>query len=527
MGQQKPAVVAARSDAAWKIKDLWKPIYEEAYELAMAGVNPYVPEKKNPRPMNRMFDSTAPAAAMKLVNRIVQELTPPHEDWIVYSAGPVLEMQLDEKVLEQLKQKLQGIGKIMNMVCNQGEMVASRHAAFMDLVVTGIGVILDLEDPYDDVNPVISQCVSQSEVAIEEDARGRVVGVYRKRRIKVRDIDTLWNDATLTEDLLKMKRGKNSTEAEIEVLEATYQGDLSKRRGKNAPAWHYEVFYSRQGSDPERIVERGYDDNPWTIFRWMTLPGCPYGPGPVLLALADIRTANKIVEMILRNAALALAGMYLVRDDGVLNPDNIMIAPGALITVGSTGGGTNGSSMVPLGVSRDFDIGQLVLDQFQMRIKKWLFDNGLPDVGAGSLSPTEIVNRMRELTQDIGGGIGRISADLVNYVRRKQGILSRRGVIPYSLNIDQFNLKVNINSPLARAQGLQKVEAVIQWLQMLAAAGGQQTMQVVAKLPEIAAWLAEQLGVPVELLYDKNQREENEKKIAQVMAAGAVDQQAT
>ena len=43
--------------------------------------------------------------------------------------------------------------------------------------------------------------------------------------------------------------------------------------------------------------------------------------------------------MILRNASIAIAGVYTARDDGVLNPNNIRISPGSIISVASNGGG--------------------------------------------------------------------------------------------------------------------------------------------------------------------------------------------
>jgi hypothetical protein len=405
------------------------------------------------------------------------------------------------------------------MVVNQGDPVAARHTAYIDLVVAGMGCLLNLEDRYDKINPLNSQAVSQSEVAIEKDARGRNVGIYRKRKIRVKSIKTLWDDAEIPEAVKAMM--KIDSDPEIEVLEATYEQPVKRDEKSNAPPWQYEVLYTASGQDPVRMVDRGYNENPWTIFQWMTLPGCNYGPGPVLLALPDIRTSNKIVEMLLQNAALALVGMYLVRDDGVINPDTIQFTNGGMIPVASTGGSA-GASMVPLETGRNFDIGQLMVDEYQTRIKKWLYDHGLPAESATPKSATEIIERVRELTQDLGAGIGRLTGDHVDYVRRVIGILVRSGVIPFDVNIDQFTLKVQINSPLARAQQLQKVQTVIQWLQMVMSIGGEQALIIVAKVPEIMVWIADQMGVPSDLINSEEGREGAEESLANVTAAGAM-----
>ncbi len=55
----------------------------------------------------------------------------------------------------------------------------------------------------------------------------------------------------------------------------------------------------------------------------MKVAGEIYGRGPVITALPDIKTLNKVKELVLKNASLAIAGVYTAADDGVLNPNTI------------------------------------------------------------------------------------------------------------------------------------------------------------------------------------------------------------
>lgn len=515
--------IVRRSNAAWKIKDQWTTLHKEAWDLVMPGISPYAGDKNAPRPMGLQFDSTAPNSVMKLANRILMEHSPPHEAWIDLKTGSILDMKYKDQpqTLKDLNAQLAEVSAMMNVIVNQGDMVASRHAAYLDTIVTGTGMTLDLEDPHDDLNPIISQAVSSSEVALEKDARGRTVGVYRRREnVRIRDIQGLWPDAVLPKELSDRLKGKD--DPTITLLECSYERDKSTAPRGRADEWHYEIFWSRDAADPERLVSRVYPESPWTIFEWMVPPGCVYSISPVLLALPDIRTANKIVEMILKNAALALAGMYLVRDDGVLNPDNVVIKSGGLVPVASTGGSV-GASMVPLETGRNFDLAQLVLEKYQGAIKQWLFDNGLGPVTGKSFSATEIIQRVRDLTQDIGGGIGRLSASHVQYVRRKLGIAVRRGVIPFDIRLDQFTVKLQINSPLARAQGLKEVETYINWMQMVLSIGGPQLLMQVAKVEDIAARIGALMGVPPSLILSAEERAQVQDSMARVVAAGGGD----
>ena len=48
-------------------------------------------------------------------------------------------------------------------------------------------------------------------------------------------------------------------------------------------------------------------------------------------ALPDIRTANKVVELVLKNASIAVTGIWQADDDGVLNPGTVRLVPGTII----------------------------------------------------------------------------------------------------------------------------------------------------------------------------------------------------
>lgn len=514
-----------RSKEAWRLKEYWEPIMRECYELALAGVNPYQSENnKRPRTGPRQYDSTAPVAVIKLANRIIDEMTPPYDSWADLVPGPILERDYSQAELEQIKEKLQEISETANMVLNQREQVSARFMGVLDMLIANMGCLLDLEDTTDFINPVNTQAISQAEVAILDDARGRLSDICRKRKIKLRHIQQIWPEAKIPPSLSSAMKQKNGKDQEIEVVEITYAVPGANKPGSNKPAWAYEVIYQK-GGDGELMVQRGYNENPWTILRWMTLPGCPYGPSPVMLALPDIRVANQIIEMILQNAALAIAGMYTVRDDGVVNPDNIQITTGGMIPVSSNGGGA-GPSIAPLETGRGFDIGQIVLDEYQTRIKKWLYDNGLPPASGAVRSPTEIIERVREISQDLGAGIVRVAGDIEDHVRRVINILIRNGAVKYNIQIDQFTFKVQVNAPLVRAQRLKKVQTVLEWLQMVQGTGGGQAMAIAPKLTDIHVWLADQLGVPAELINDEQERAAAEQSLATIQAAPALEQQA-
>lgn len=514
------AEIAARSADAWRIKDLWVSTLTEAYELVMPWWNPYSQDKKAPKTSVRQFDSTASHSAIRAANRLLMELTPPDQKWFAIQAGPLVKLQASEAQVEELNKKLELVVSLLAMVFWSGTFQTAMWKVWLDVIIAGMGCMLTLEDKNNPVEPAIFQNVSQAEVAIADGPHGVSEETYRKREIKVRMIKRLWQDAKMPQELLDMMKDPKQKEKEVSVLEATYPMD---RNGKRV--WFYDVLFCGKNSDPIRLVEREYTSNPWQIFRWCSLPGCPYGPGPVLQALADIRTVNKVMQMVLQNAALSLAGMYLVRDDGVVNPDTIMITSGGMIPVASTGGSAMGASIAPLQTGRDFAVKDIILNDMRDRIRKHLFDYNLPDPSQGVRSPTEISARLRQFTQDTGGNIGRLIADIVQLVRRVADIYTNLGITP-PLKIDQFNLKVQVNSPLARAQKMQDVDTTVNWMQLQMGLGGPAAMMLSTKVEDAFARIGEDLGVSQDLIRTKDERKALQDNVVQFIAAAQMQQSA-
>lgn len=502
-----------RSDEAWKRRDLWRSLLQEAYELANPYRNPYLTSTQNRKntspPMNNLFESTMLVSNFNATNKLLLDVAPPEQNWPSIKVGPVLENRLkgtEKALLEDLMQQLGGINDILGVVFRSESFINALWEVLHDVRTAGMGVLMHLDQPENDNEPVLFQCVSQDEVAVEDGPDGREIGVYRKKIIRMSHIKTLWPDAKIPKEMLEMKKDKEK-DPEVELLECTY---------RDGQTWRYRVMWKKEKNDPQDVVKREYATPPFTVFHWSKIPGCEYGPGPVLLMLPDGRTINKVMEYVLKNAALALAGMYMVRDDGVVNPDNIQIMAGGMIPVASTGGAM-GASIQPLATSREFSIGQIVLEDLRGMIKKGLGDNALPDPASGVRSPTEIIERVREFTQLNGGASGRMVSAMSRVVRAVVDILGRRGFIP-AVKIDNFALKVQINSPLARAQQFAEVETVVRWIEMCKGIGGPDMTMLVAELEQILVWIADAIGVPSSLVRPEKARAALKEQQAQQAA---------
>lgn len=206
--------------------------------------------------------------------------------------------------------------------------------------------------------------------------------------------------------------------------------------------------------------------------------------------LPDIKTANKVVELILKNASISVTGIWQAEDDGVLNPANIELVPGAIIpkAVGSKG-------LTPLEMPARFDVSQLVLQDLRNRIRHALLVDRLPQMSnAGKITATEITTRSDEMTMLLGATFGRLQVELLNpLIQRAYGILRQRGAIP-DLPLDGRIVAIDHRSPLARAQSSRNVQNALGWVQAANSLGSEITEQI--DRPALMAYLTEMLGVP-------------------------------
>tara|TARA_A100001201_G_scaffold108571_1_gene92879 strand:+ start:16 stop:879 length:864 start_codon:yes stop_codon:yes gene_type:complete len=245
----------------------------------------------------------------------------------------------------------------------------------------------------------------------------------------------------------------------------------------------------------------------------MKIPGEVFGRGPLVSALPDIKTLNKTLELLLKNASIACAGVYTAADDGVVNPSNIRIQPGSIIPV-ARNGGPQGASLAPLPRSGDFNVSQIVINDLRMNIKKTLLDDTLPPDNMSARSATEIVERMKELAQNMGAAFGRlITETMVPIIRRTLFIMDQKGMIQLPLKVNGLEVKVTPVSPLAKAQNLEEVNEVMQFFQIANALGPGGVAEV--KPDAIATFIGDKLGVPSEL---RTSPQEKQQIIQQSMA---------
>jgi len=497
--------IISRQQKAQARKDEWRSIYEDCYEFALPQRNLYngyyEGKVAGQAKMNRVFDSTAKDSTQRFANRLQAGLFPPYKMWCRLEPGSTIvgDQRLEaQRILDRYNIILFEVIRQTNFDLAMGEFL-------LDLAV-GTAVMMITQG--DEVTPVRFTAIPQYLVAFEEGAYGKVENVYRRLRLRAEAIQVEFPNATISVELESII--DRNPEKEIDLFDAViydYEQGI----------YHYHVIWPEK---QQEIVYRTLRSSPFVISRYMKTAGEIYGRGPLVTAIDDIKTLNKVKETILKNASLAVAGVYMAADDGVLNPQNIKIQPGAVISV-ARNGGPNGASLAPLPRAGDIQTGQIQIEDLRIGIKKMLMDDTLPPDNMSARSATEIAERTRELATNLGSAFGRlITETLVPIVSRTLFVLDQAGFIEMPLKINGRQIKVTPVSPLAQAPKLQEVNNIVQYMQIANSMGpqGQATISV----PKVLEFIAERLGIDQNVL---NTEEEQQMIMEQMMAAQMAETQ--
>jgi len=509
--------ILKRQQQAQIKKDEFQQIYQDAYEFALPqrqlyGV--YEGGATGMKKMHRVFDSTAISSTQRFANRLQSVVFPPQRKWCHLEPGPSIPIavrQQAQAVLDVYAENMFDVLKQSNFDIAIGEFL-------LDLAV---GTSCMMVESGDDVSPINFVPVPLFLVAFEEGANGQVDNVYRRMKIKAEAIERQWPDADISKELERLIQNKPADD--VEFIEATI---YDHKRGD----YCYHLIW-KEGK--QEVVYRRRESSPWVVSRYMKVAGEIYGRGPLITALPDIKTLNKTKELLLRNASLAVSGAYTAADDGVLNPNTVRIAPGAIIPV-ARNGGPQGPALLPLPRSGDFNVSQLVINDLVSSIKRTLLDESLPPENMSARSATEIVERMKELSQNLGSAFGRlINETMIPLVQKILLVMDERGLIDMPLKVNGLEVRVQPVAPLALAQNMEDVNSIIQYQQLMLSGQFGSDGQLALKNDEVVDYIGEKMGVPAAVrntreeravLMEEAARMQQEQMMAQAMAMQAQQQ---
>ena len=471
-------------------KQLWIPTFEECYEYALPQRESFFSEHPGANRHDKIFDETAVVGVQEFASRLQAGIVPNFARWADLVGGQ--EVPEEEKL--DVNKALDDVTEYVFEVLQNSNFNQEVHESFLDLAV-GTGCLLVEEG--DAVNPVNFTAIPLPHICLDTGPKDDIDTIYRKRLVKCRDLLIAYPDANLTEQMkIDMERNPDRQKTVIETVYRDYSALPDEK-------YHYCVIVKE---DKEKIVHREMDgngSNPYICFRWGKCAGEVYGRGPLMNAMAAIKTTNLTVEMILENAQMAISGIYQLEDDGIVNTDTIQLLPGTVIpkAPGSSG-------LQPIKNAGDFRVSDIILSDMRNNIKRALYNDMLGDPNRTPASATEIAERMADLSRRIGSAFGRLQAEMVTPIlRRVIYILKKQGKIEVP-QINGREVKVVSISPLAQAQMQTDIASVDRFLELVMARFGPQMLPMLVKGNEVAKFLAKKFSVPEDLLMTDADRQQ-------------------
>ncbi|MBQ7413330.1 MAG: head-tail connector protein [Alphaproteobacteria bacterium] len=469
-----------RFQRARSVRSGWEAVWRDCYEYALPqrgssfhpGESPIVP----------LFDGTAPDSVDQLAALILSEMTPPWLRWFQLTAGT----DLSEAERNRIAVDLEKISDILQTHFDRSNFAMEIHQCYFDLITAGTACLLFEEAPVGLATAFRFTAIPLSEIYVLEGPSGRLDTTFRLCRMDLETFRNRFPTVALPEKVYQENR-----EIYFNVIEAI----IPNPRG----GYDYTAFLqpdsqydSLNGMNP--VLKEGYyRSSPFITFRWLKAPGEVYGRSPVMKTLPDIKTANKVVELILKNASISVTGIWLAEDDGVLNPGNISLVPGAIIpkAVGSKG-------LTPLEAPGKFDVSQLMIDDLRKRIRHALLVDRFGEVDTPKMTATEVLQRSDEMMRILGATYGRLQTELLTpLIERAVYILRKRGEIP-EIYLDGRLLKVAYKSTRAGQQAQIDANNALLWLSSVSKLGDSALQSV--DIAAFVKWLGQQLNVPADIL---------------------------
>lgn len=374
-----------------------------------------------------------------------------------------------------------------------GEMVRSNllmeaYSALREAAVS-TGVLMGHEG--DDQNVVRWEAIPLWQCIVDEGPHGRLENFYREYSRRLSILKRYWPNGKWSKEA--EKAAKEDPDKPIKVMDGTeiIPGMLGER-----PQFHYQVVEVETG---HVVFEEKSWTSRWVGFRTSKLAGAVLGRGAVLRNLPDIMTLNKLTELNLKNGAIAVTGIWQADDDGVLNPANIKLVPGAVIpkAVGSNG-------LQPLQTAANFNVSEKMLLDYRTTVRRAIVGPGRPGVEHGIRSATEHIMYDKDLAILTMPENARLFAEMiVGIYKRTAGICEKKQKIG-KLGFDTGDVSIEQVSPFTKMQKRSEGAERMQGLEMASAFGPVavssvlKTVDAVRDILEEFGWSADQLRTPEE-----------------------------
>lgn len=362
--------------------------------------------------MGHIFDSTGIMSNELLAGALHGLLTNPDSLWFELTAGDE-EIDRDDSVRKWLEKAT----KDMHRVLNNSNFQTEVHELYVDLTGFGTSAMLEEEDERDVVR---FSTKFIGEYLVDENNRGYIDEIYREWSWPATKLVQEFGMSKLPERIQKaFSDGKD--EMTFKCIHAVYPRS-------NVDPTHKSAFkYVSQYVLPDdklELSEEGFREFPYMVPRWSKAAGEKYGRSPAMNALPEVKTLNKMSEVMLMGAQKVVDPPLQLPDDGFIMP--IITTPGGLNYYRS---GSN-DTIKPVFNDTRLDFGHQEMNDRRTRIREAFYVDQLQLAVADRMTATEVNQRTEEKMRLLGPMLGRQQSEFLRpLIDRTFEIMVRRGMI--------------------------------------------------------------------------------------------------
>jgi hypothetical protein len=467
-----------------RAESLQQPVWTEWDELArfirpsMGGiVSPFTEGDKRTR---HIFDSTALQAKDDLAHYLAAGLTPAASPWLDLSFR---DSRTDKD--DTAKEWLQECAQILNAEFLRSNFYAVMGEVYGDVATFGSAVLQCTErrrnKQFDGLH---FEAVWLREVLALPDQYNELTTTFRCYSRSAQQWFELFGD-DISPDMKKIRAEKPETLCE--VVHAVYPRDeqdvdwegVSRGRvdGKRMP------FASTWVEKKTKFVirEGGYMELPRYVVRWATASNAVWGYGPGHLALPDIRTLNRAVELELSAWERTINRPFKTTVNNIVG-ETLDMGAGGVTTVRDV------NAILPLMEGIDFSLTAVKTDELRASILKTFFADLIREPeGTTEKTAYEVARRLERAQRILGESISHLRGMLKWVVERSFQVLYREGRLPpVPETIAGSQIDVKYTSPLQLSQEAQGVEQLTMFLGDIAQMA---TLQAeVGMQPDVMDW---------------------------------------
>ena len=452
-----------------------------------------------------IFDSYPSNALHNLASALHAMLTNPATPWFFLKINGDTD---NEGVSKPIKQWLETTQSRMMTIFNQSNFNTEVYELYLYLIVFGTGVMFIHRT---EKNVLHFKTIHLNECLIRTSFDGYVDSLFRVYSVSPRKLIQQFGIEKVSSDTREAyTSGENK---EVDCIHAVFPQD-DKSLGEWDKTFPFVSVYIEQ--ETKKILSvSGFDSFPYAVPRWSVAPDEMYGRGIGEIALPDVKTLYAMVKTTLAAAEKTVNPPMMVPDqmiDGVLR-----LTPGSVNQVRG-----NSGEIKPLFTPPGLPFSLEFISQKRIQIAQLFLNDQLEMPEQPNMTATEVLQRMEEKMRLLAPILGRIQGEFLKPVieRSYQLLINNDYLMPPPEEVLENGLKVEYQSPIARAQRLHEVNAI------------QRLMQLVSPLIsidpalfklidpiELVRILSDILGVPANVLRSKIDLQKIEEAEAEAMKA--------